>query len=369
MRTRDYVLEYQKALDDTGTLIKDIDIIDPVSALYLEFEGTNGSTSNEDNFMSDVITKVEIVDGSEVLYSLSLAQLEALHFYKTKKSPVLFPSEWANGSQRHGCYLLFGRHLWDREYAMDFTKFRNPQLRITTNIAAVRAASETTAIVSESLKGSVIAKIMEDVPATGKYLMAKEVEAFTSVGSGYKRVDLPRDYKYRMLMLRAFLEGYDTDEVISAIKLTCDSDKYVMMNRQVKQLDSEAEVEFGEIFLRHNVVRATDGDIRGLLQKETQFAFFPSVATQYTVFTHQLQFSGTVRLGMVTEAGASAGTRRLWGWEIGHALHATLPIPFGLMDEPDTWFDPTAYGKVEAVLDDDTAAASCQVCLEQERPL
>ena len=369
MRTRDYVMEYQKGLDDTGTLIKDIDIIDPVSALYLEFEGTNGSTSNEDNFMSDVITKVELVDGSEVLYSLSLAQLEALHFYKLRKPPVLFPSEWASGTQRHGCYLLFGRHLWDRDYAMDFTRFRNPQLRITTNIAAVRAASATTAIVSESLAGSVIAKIMEDVPAPSKYLMAKEVEAFTSVGSGYKRIDLPRDYKYRLLMLRAYLEGYDTDEVISAIKLTCDADKYVHLDRQAKQLDSEAQAEFGELFLRHNVVRASAGTIRGLCQKETQFAFFPSISTQFTDFVHTLQFSGNVKLEHQVAGGGSAGTRRLWGWEIGHSLHATLPIPFGLMDEPDTWFDPTAYGKVEAILDDDTASASCQVCLEQERPL
>jgi len=369
MRTRDYIIEYQRTLADTGTLIKDIDIMDPVSALYLEFEGTNGSSGNEDNFMSDVITKIEIVDGSEVLYSVSLHQLEALHFYKLKKTPVLFPSEWANGTQRHGCLLLFGRHLWDREFAMDFTRFRNPQLKITTNIAAVRAASATSAIVSGTLTGTVIAKIMEDVPAPSRYLMAKDYYNFTSTGSGYERADLPRDYKYRMLMLRAFIEAYDVHSIISEIKLSCDSDKFVLLDRKVKQLGAEAQAEFGELFIRHNVLRATDADIRGLCHGETQFTFFPSIATQYTVFTNQLQFGGTVRLGMVTEGGGSAGTRRLWGWEIGHALHATVPIPFGIMDEPDTWFDPTAYGKVEAIMNDDTAAAVCELVLEQERSL
>lgn len=369
MRTREYVLEYEKTLDDVGTLIKDIDILDPVSALYLEFTGTNGSAGNEDNFMSDVITKIEIVDGSEVLYGVNLHQLEALHFYKLKKAPVLFPSEWANGTQRHGCLLMFGRHLWDREFAMDFTKFRNPQLKITSNIAAIRAASATTAIVSGTLAASIVAKIMEDVPAPSRYLMAKDVYSYTSVGSGTKRVDLPRDYKYRMMMLRAFIEFYDVHSIVSDIKLTCDSDKFVLLNRKVKQLGAEAQAMFGELFLRHNILRASDGDIRGLCHGETQFAFFPSITTQYTVFTHQLQFGGQVRLGMVTEASGSAGTRRLWGWEIGHALHATVPIPFGIMDDPGTWFDPTVYGKVEAILDDDTADAACQLVLEQERPL
>lgn len=369
MRTREYVLEYDKTLDDVGTLIKDIDILDPVSAFYLEFTGTNGSEGNEDNFMSDVITKIEIVDGSEVLYGVNLHQLEALHFYKLKKAPVLFPSEWLGGTQRHGCLLMFGRHLWDREFAMDFTRFRNPQLKITTNIAAVRAASATTAIVSESLATSIVAKIMEDVPAPSKYLMARDVYSYTSVGSGTKRVDLPRDYKYRMMMLRAFIEAYDVHSVVSDIKLTCDSDKFVLLNRKVKQLGAEAQAMFGEMFIRHNIHRATNGYIRGLCHGETQFAFFPSTAEQYAVFTNQLQFGGTVKLGHEDPDGTTTGYNRFWGWEIGHALHATVPIPFGIMDDPDTWFDPTGYGKVEAILDDDTADAVCQIVLEQERPL
>lgn len=370
MRTRDYVIEHDKALDDTGTLIKDIDIIDPVSALYLEFKGTNGGTSNLDNFLSDVITKVEIVDGSEVLYALNLAQLEALHFYKLKRTPVLFPSEWAGGMQRHGCYLLFGRHLWDRDYAMDFTRFRNPQLKITTNIAAIRDASDDTAFVSESLRGSVVAKIMEDVPGPTKYLMAKEVDSFVSVGSGSKRIDLPRDLKYRLLLARFWKQGSDIDEIISEIKLTCDSDKFVLFNRKTQQLDAEAFALFGDMSYKHDALRGGSATIRIIPNKEPHATLFNKTTGIGRMITLIAQWSSGIEIELYSDATTTDPTaRQLTSHVTGHAIHASLPVVFGLMDEPDTWFDPTTYGKVEAILDDDVADAVCEVALEQERPL
>jgi hypothetical protein len=368
MKTRDAVIEYQKTLDDVGTLTKDLDLVDPVSALALEFQGTNGTTSNEDNFISDVITKVEIVDGSEVLYSLNLMQLEALHFYKLGRAPTLFPSEWASGSQRHMCLLLFGRRLWDPEFAMDFTRFKNPQLKITTNIAAIRAAAAAGAFVSGSLQGTIVAKVMEDVPAPGRYLMAKQIANWTSGTSGEKRIELPTDYPYRMLLTRFFLEGSDPDELISDIKLTGDMDKFVMLNRKLKQIDAEALAQFGDMWISHNIVRSSGGVVRGLMQKEVQFLFTPSTSTRFTEYIPTLQFSGNVTLEIQAgNAGGTADTRH-WGREYGHALHATTPIAFGDMDRPETWFDPTPYNKFESVLTEDNAGV-CELALEQARPL
>lgn len=368
MRTRDAIIEYQKTLDDTGTYTKAMDLTDPVSALELEFQGTNGTTSNEDNFISDVITKIEIVDGAEVLYSVSQAQLEALQFYKTGKPPCLFPSEWAGGTQRHAALLLFGRRLWDPQYAMDFSRFTNPQLKITTNIAAIRAAAAAGAFVSGSLRGTIVAKIMDDVPMPAEYLMAKEIVSWTSLTEGDRRIDLPKDHVYRLLMLRAYVEGSDPDELLSDLKLTMDGDKFIMLNRKIKQIDAQAMARYGALFVDHNVVRASGGVIRGLMQKEVKFEFWPSTSTQYTVFVPTSQWSGNVTLEMQTPAGGSAGTRRLWGREQGHSLHATVPVEFGDMDRPETWFDPAPYKKVEAVITEDNAGA-CSIVVEQVRPL
>lgn len=371
MRTRDSVLLYRETQTaDASTKSIDLDLVDPVSALYIEAEAVNGTTSNEDNFISDIITKIEIVDGSEVVTSLRMNQLEALHFYKLGQPPVLFPSEWGSGTQRHGAYLLFGRKLWDTEYAIDFRKFKNPQLKITWDLAAVRAVSATTAFATGTFKLTVVAKVMEDVPAPGKYLMAKELESYTSSASSgaEERKELPTDHVYRMLMTRHYIEGYDPLEVTSDLKLTADIDKYIAFNRKLRQLDAEALARWGIIEFTHNIYRATGGVIRGLCQMETQFEFKPNVSTQFTDFVHTLNFSGNVTLETQAGAGGSAGTRQYWGQEKGHSLHATVPLPFGDPWLPETWFDPTRYKKLELIFTSGGTAGTVQIVAEQVKP-
>ena len=369
MKTRDAVIEYQKTLDDAGTLIKDLDLVDPVSALYLEFEATNGTTSNKGNFISDVITKIEITDGSEVLYSLSLAQLEALYFYKTRKTPVLFPSEWASGKQRHGVYLLFGRYLWDPTYGMDFRRYTNPQLKITSNLAATRAVAADTAFATGTLKGTIVAKVMEDVPSMPSYLQAKEIEAFTSAASGEKRIDLPVDYTYRMLMLRAYKSESDVREIITDLKLTLDTDKYVMFNRKVQQLDAEALAEFGVCRFKHDIFCSHQDTVRLLCNMEPDVRPFYQSSSTPSVVGIDWQWSSAMKLNIYDAATPSADTtdRKYTMVEEGHALHATLPIPFGILDVPATWFDPRAYKKMELVATQDVASGVCSIVAEQVR--
>jgi len=371
MKTRDAVLLYQETQSsDASTKTLDLDIRDPVSALYIEAECQNGTTSNEDNWISDIITKIELVDASEVIASLTGHELEAMCFYKTGKVPVIYPSEWASGWQRHGAYLLFGRWLYDKLFAIDFNSFKNPQLKITWNLAAVRAVSATTAFATGTFKLSVIAKVMEEMTSPSHYLMDKKLLSFTSSSSSgaEERKELPTDFPYRMLMTRHYVEGSDLDEVTSDLKLTADAEKFIAFDRKVKQLDAEAEARWGELRLSHNILRASGGTVRGLTNKETRYAFYPSVSTQFTDFVYTLMFSGAVKLEHQVAGGGSSGTRRLWGTEWGHALYATLPIVFGEPNEPDTWFDPSMYRKLELIFTSGGTAGACELVAEQVKP-
>ena len=369
MRYRDAVIETGKTLDDTGTLVKDMAIQDPVSAIELEFHATNYSDGNDDNFISDVITKIEIVDGSDVLYSVNQSELEALHFYKTGRTPVLFPSEWISGQQRHACLLLFGRHLWDKEYAMDFTRYRNPQLKITSNLAAIRSVGSL-GFTTNTLTANIVAKVMEDMPAKPtKYLMNKEIITWTSGTSGDKRIDLPRDYVYRMLMARLWVEGSHIAEVVTNLKLTCDTDKFILFDRNLHRVDEEAFMRFGRCTLKHDCYRHHGEDIRTLCNRENDLQMQFADDTTSGIAYQRWAWCSQVRVQMYETGGAiEYDDRKLTCIESGHALHATLPIPFGEMDDPETWFDPTKYGKVEWVGTEGVAAA-CALVLEQVRPL
>lgn len=370
MRTRDAVLEYQKVLADAGTHTIDLDLVDPVSAIELEFEGTNGATSNKGNYISDVITKVEVVDGSNVLCSLNLSQLEALHFYKTGKTPALFPSEFASGLQRHACMLFFGRYLWDPTYAMDFTRYKNPQLKITSNLAAITAVGAT-GFVTATLKATAVAKVMEQVGSKpAKFLMQKEIESFTSAASGEKRTDLPVDFPYRMLMLRAWKQLSDTDEIITDLKLTADTDAFIAFNRKVKQLDAQAFAQWGAGRIKHDIFTQHQVAFRLMFNKEPSLDAWSWEDATPEIVGVRYTWSSEGKLDLTDNAGATISTdMKLTTVEQGHALHATLPIPFGLLMEPGTWFDPKVFKKLELVHTQAVASGTVQIVAEQERPI
>lgn len=370
MRTRDDAIVYQETQSsDKSSKTWDLNYTDPLSALYLEIEAVNGTTSNEDNFISDVITKVEVVDGSKPLISLTQHELEALHFYKRKKAPVLFPSEWASGTQRHGALLMFGRDLWDPDFALDCKMYKNPQLKISWDLGAVRTVSATTAFATGTLKISAIAKIMEEVGAPGKFLSAKEVESFTMPTSGSHATEMYTDFPWRLLMLRSFLESYDPRECIDYLTLNCDAGKFKPLdNRYLQQLDAEELARSGEIRILHPIKRDTGGVVRGLLQVETHYRFWPSVSTSFTDFVHTLEFSGSVTLETQKPAGGAPVSNRFWGEEIGHSLHGTTPILFGNPDRPEQWFDATKYGRIDLTLHSGGSAGVSSVVLEQVRP-
>ena len=371
MRTRDAVLQYQKgSLGDSGTHIEEINVVDPVSALELEFEATNGGTSNKGNFLSDVITKIEIVDGSEVLYSVNLSELEALQFYKTGQTPALFPSEWASGIQRHNVLLMLGRYLWDQDFAVDFTRFRNPQLKVTYNMAAVLAVGAS-GFLTNTLKLSIIAKTMEEMAVKpSKYLMAKQIESFTSVASGDKRIDLPTDKVYRLLMLRAHKQQSDIDEIISDWKLTMDTDKFIPFNRKVKQLDAEVQSRLGRSELKHDIFVAHQIAFRELNNKENSSTAALWENTDGNIIGIQYEWSSEGKLTIITNAGVAVSTdKKVTMKEDGHALHATVPYFFGLPLVEGTWFDPRSYKKMEAVLTQAVASGVCAIVAEQVRAL
>ena len=368
MKTRDAVLLYNQVETDTETEIVDLDGLDPISALMLRVDCTNGSAGNVGNFIHDIVTKVEVVDGSDVLVSLNGAQLQALEFYKTGKLPVMFPSEHPSGGQ-HECFnILFGRYLWDRQYMYDPKNYKNPQLKVTFNKAAIRAAGTTGFASGDNIYLSVTAKCMQEGAMPQGLLAAKDIYDFTSVTSGDKRVELPTDFVYHLLMGRFWVQQSDIDEVITDIKFTVDNDAYVMFNRKTVRLDDEALGLFGVARLKHDIYAQHQTAVRVINNKEPDCRAWMWEDTAGYIVGVQYQWSSEFKPTIFSNAGvALASPAKLTMVEEGHAPHATLPIPFGLMNEPDTWFNPVGRGKVELVLTQ-AVAATCQLVLEQLRP-
>lgn len=366
MKFRHVELYYQKLLDDVGTWINELKTSDPISAIRLSFYGTNGVTSCKDNRLNDVITKIEIVDGSDQLLSLTLKEAQALEFRRTGKMPFMRIGESASGKQEESCFLLFGRYLWDPEYYLDLTKFKNPTLKITTNIAAIAAAGDT-AFLTKYLKVTVDLYVMEEgaAPATA-FMMAKNIRGFTSATSGDEPTPLPIDYPYVGLLVRAFVAGNDVDENIEKLKINCDVGKYVLIDKYTKDIYKAEEQDRGPAELRYQIFRKHGETVTHDLNHDPEVFLTPSVAGH--IAGTSWSWSSRFYLVLTDSTAAAITTEELVHMLVkGSCPHSTIHLPFGLRDNPETYFDPTLYGDIDLVLTQ-KAASAVSIVLEQLRP-
>ncbi len=373
MKTRDDALVYQETQSsDKTSKTWDLKYTDPLSALFLEFDCVNGTTSNKDNFISDIITKIEIVDGGKPLYELPMDLLEALHFYKTKRMPPIFPSAFPSGNNRHGVMMMFGRKLWDSDFAFNHQSYKNPQLKISWDLGAVRTIDTTTSFATGTLKISAIAKIMEGVGAPPNFLSAREVETFTMPTSGSKKVEMWTDFPWRLLMLKSFLQGKDIDECISYLTLNCDSGKFKPLdNRYVHQLDHEALALFGAGRIKHDIFAKHQTEFRLVFNKEPSVDAYSWEDSSPNIIGVRYAWSSGCKLDITDNAGTAVTADASYTTvEIGHAPHATLAIPFGDMDKPEQWFNAKEYAGIDLFLyaPSTGAAGVSSVVLEQVRP-
>jgi len=120
MNYRFTTLEATKTLGETGTNITDLTLSDIITAIRIMVIATSASTAWSNHPAANV-TKVELVDGSDVLFSLTGKCAEAMDFYQRPRARASM-IEYRNG---RGCACVFdinfGRYLGDRELGLPGT--------------------------------------------------------------------------------------------------------------------------------------------------------------------------------------------------------------------------------------------------------
>ena len=138
----------------------------------------------------------------------------------------------------------------------------------------------------------------------------------------------------------------------------------------MKQLDASALAEFGLCTFKHDILASDSDTVRLLVNKEPILSFLNWYTPSNLIMSTHWAWSSQFAPGVFNHDGSAYGTDvQLSVVEAGHALHATLPILFGRYMDPETWFDPKAYKKMELVLTQATASAVCEIVTEQVRPM
>ena len=368
MRTRDVYLLKSETLSDSQTKIVNVDITDPISAIIVTYQADNGATSNQQVLLRDNVSKIELVDGSDVLFSASGMETVALDAYCFGKLPPATLTEAAGATQYESFIIPFGRKIGDEELWLDPTRYTNLQLKLTHSLTI----SATAGFATGTGKATVIAKLFEDKPASYRgHLMTKSIHSWTSAASGDETIDLPVDYPYRLALLRGYEHGVAMSSTFTNVKLSCDTDKFVPLDLTLLDLAHMNEALWGWFEFGQELLETDNDTVRGHLafirdyavssRTDLDFACADAVAgdqltlsvTKTTTSPSVAAETSDVALGLVTR---------------GVGPENTLCIPFGTLDAIEEWFPASMYQSIKLKVTQGNAGATCSVVLQQLRP-
>lgn len=347
----------------SGTEIMQIYLKEIVSRLVVRFGITINTVSVMTAALAESITKIEIVDGSTVLYSLSGPEAVASNFYRTGKLPIEYKSLTVGDIAYFDVSIMFGRWLWDTTLAFDPTRFVSPQLRITWDSTTANAGVtvETLAVYADVI----------DNPAqkpTG-IILSKDQNQYNMAASSHEYIDLPVDYSLWNILVRAKSDAYSPSSLFSNFKFSYDQDAYIFVDQDAGQyIDALAEK-----FPHLSIPSKLDGDVTAdtlyVIPTENQFAVINHEGTGSTSVASVL--STPTFAGNKLSLGASVNFTKRSIIVKGTCPHGVMPFMFGMLDDPTTWYKPQVTTKFRADLYSSSNAASTDtvyLATEQLRP-
>jgi len=354
-------LEKDLALADSGEKTVNINVRDPITCLWVEVRNVNGASYNHHNPIHASISDIELIDGSDVIYSLDGYQAWAMACADMGFAPLQKFSALGGDVQSMAIPIMFGRFLGDTQYALDPSRFRNLQLRIKYNFGTASATTYTT------LTGTltVVAEVMEGAPAPSNLLTRREHYTWTSaVGTEY--IDLPTNHTLRGLMYRSHLDAYHPFGIVSDLKMSCDADKYVPIDLAVEDL----------LFLQMLRQPKLNYRISDHLQNGSTFYSYLEELEDVSMNVEQVGYDTNVgycnyeygsRLVVMYTAGAAAGYVNIGAHVHGFCPFGYIYVPFGDQKDGADWFPSPTFGSIRLEAKGAVASGSCALVLVEDR--
>ena len=350
----------REAVSTDFTKVIDLNLSDPVSQFHITYESTGVGSGGPDAHAARCLTKIELVDGSDVLFSLSGQECQAVDFYDRKVEPANIPVYLGGMNAEMIFNVNFGRYLWDPLFAFDPKKFTNPQLKITIDRNAGGVSSVAGFL-------TVLAHIFDGKAITPEgFLMHKEINNYSMGSASHEYIDLPTDYPYRKLLVAAQTHGTGLEYLINTMKLSEDSDRKIPFDLTMFNY-LRSVVGLQPPYREHIIV---GGGASGrpfyctpCYWPRVQAASWEGSNIPYTATAWQ---GDGGRGYLYLEALGGNYDIAVEGW----CPHGAVEIPFGLQDDPADWYDVTKLGSLRLDIlsvSGRSSADTVQVFLQQLR--
>lgn len=322
-----------------------------LSGIELRTIGTTTATTGKpDCFMHDYITKIEvIVNGSQVVKSLTGEQLLAMMFYRGIKHSQWEVLRLPSDKIREQFYIAFGRWYHDLDFMLDLGQVNDPELRIEYNFAKTDHHGWTNGAILDYATTKpnycVIPHILResDIVPRG-YIKTSEVYRFTSGNNHKENMTVPRGPVYSNLYPQAYYQGRGLEHCGDLMELNLNSDNVIPMRlKQIHIMESLLRM-YGEYF-GHLAIDAIDGQAFPLPVENGWCVGKVQGASLYNVQHTYVGDNGFMVTIVDTATGLAYATHKEVALQYGGCLpYSVGAIP--ILDPKDerTWIDSSKLG-------------------------
>ena len=342
-----------EAASAAGTKTLDINLADPISRITIQFKGlNNGNTPTA--HPAKMVSKIELVDGSDVLMSLSGVECQALNYYDKGRMPMNVVNYVDDTYAIATFDLDFGRYLWDKDYAFDPKKFINPQLKITHNMASGGSAPDAGEL-------SVFGYIFDEkkVDPIG-FMMAKEQYGYTLTASATEHIDLATDRPYRKLLVQSMSVTLQPWQQYNQLKLDQDNGRRMVINdEKVSNLLKLMQdfPQFTETIIGISTTEAEDYPCAASYERIATLSQLSEALDSWVAETYG---------GSINVDATAGGT--FMAIVSGHIPHSAFCLPFGMQADPADWFNVEAVGSLRlSIKAGSSASGTCEIVSQQLR--
>jgi len=334
MKYRTATVLSEKTLDDAGTEVIKLNIQDPISRILIGYRAKRVASAMTAHLLENV-SKIELVDGSDVLFGMDGSELGALNIYDRRINSVMHSQTMGGTSMVAALSIDFGRFLFDPELAFDPKKFDNPMLKITYNRVAFDLECTHNYL-------TVIAECFDEKPVSPVgFLMSKEHWKKNMSTDTYEYIDLPTDFPIRKMLVRGYYKGYEPWYTVAEARIDEDNEKRIPFVWDIEtyhKFRKAMDYPIIEGFHEHADAGGTWGPLY-LTPTDYLAISVGSLENNDWYWT-----SGNERGGKVNIRAGVAGS--LGGLIFGWLPLSCVQFPFGDQTDLDDWYDVTLKGNV-----------------------
>lgn len=337
-------------VDASGTKTVDINVRDPISRIDITFHTyIYGAMQAQPGA---VMPKIELTDGSEVLFSMSALEAQAINIYDRRVRTMNGPTTNGGTWQMVTASIDFGRWLWDRELAFDPTRFNNPQLKITYDEDACYAGSLFNFLecFAHCFDEMVISPI--------GFLMSKNHYTYTPADdNSFKDISLPTDYPYRQLLVRPYNSKKDPLDVIDEARLSEENLKRIVFDEELNRYFHRMRGVWEQVREEWCEAATPEAETNNKWFTPTNYMTIAKAHSQgnYADF----QTVAAMRGGWMDWRG-SIGFQ-FYGDVVGYLPNHTIQFPFGVQSEIDSWYDAQLKESIKLRLHSNAQYANAEV--------